>query len=240
MTKLAKITLILLTACIAACVAGGVLLPAYNVCFEAAILAVPTAVLFLQTKKADRSGTKVTSGKPACALLIAAFTILLTFTTPPFFSSRSLWKYPMQRAYIACFRNVRAPAEFPDKPEEVSGDYEFEYMPSVMQGTGHYSVTYRTSPERAAAYAEEDAPKAKYTVPLSEYEVGYKVEDFTPRENSYDDGTLDVFISEIMREGASDSAQIYVLYAALNWNHPHSTAVIVDTETGLVQFSRLG
>ena len=85
-----------------------------------------------------------------------------------------------------------------------------------MQGTGHYSVTYRTSPERAAAYAEEYATKAKYTVPLSEYEVGYKVEDFTPRENSYDDGTLDVFISEIMRGGASDSAQIYVLCAALN------------------------
>lgn len=240
MTRLAKISLILLTACIVACLTGGVLLPAYNVCFEAAILAVPTLVLFLQTKKADRSGTKVRPGNPVGALLIAAFTIMLTFTTPPFFSSRSLWKYPMQRAYIACFRNVKAPAEFPDKPEEVLGDYEFEYMPSVMQGTGHYSVTYRTSPERAAAYAGEYAPKARYTIPLSEYDYGYKVEDFTPRENSYDDGSLDVFISEVMRGGASDSAQIYVLDAVLNWNHPHSTAVIVDTETGLVQFSRLG
>ena len=240
MTRLAKVTLILITVCIIVCIAAGVLLSAYNISFEAVILAVPAATLFLQTKAADKKGEKVTCGNPVGALLIAGITMLLTVSTPPFISSRSAWKYPMQKAYIGHFRNVKAPEEFPETLEEVLGDYAFGYMPSIMQGTGYFSVTYRTAPERAAAYAAEYAPKARYTIPLSEYDIGYKVEDFTPREDSYDDGSLDVSISDIMRGGASESAQIYVLDAVLNPNHPHSTAVIVDTETGLVQFSQLG
>ncbi|MCR5121538.1 MAG: hypothetical protein K6B74_03860 [Ruminococcus sp.] len=242
MTKSAKITLIILVVCIAVCIAGGIVLSAADVGFEAVILAVPAAVLFLQTKKADKNGAKVTWGNPVGALIIAAFTLLLTFGTPPFINSRMKWQYPIQQKYISRFHNVKAPEYFPTSLEEVLGDYEFGYMPSIMQGTGYFSVTYKTTPERAAACAAEYAPQAKYTIPLKEYiEMGgYKVEDFTPRENSCDDGTLDVYISGKMREGGSESAQIYVLYAVLNWNHPHSTAVIVDTETGLVQFSQLG
>ena len=51
---------------------------------------------------------------------------------------------------------------------------------------------------------------------------------------------LDVYVSESMKNGCSDKAQIYVLSAVLNFNHPHSSAVIVDTETGKVQLSQVG
>ncbi len=253
MTKLAKITLIILSAGIVACIAGVIMISAVTIQFEAVILTGLTFIFYLMIRGAAKKGEKLKPDNSAVILLIAGLTLLVTFLTPAGITSRMKWQYPFQQRYISRFRNVKPSEYFPARLGEVLGDYKFEYVPSVMQGIGHYSVTYRTTPEQAAACAAEYAPKARYTIPLKEYieNGGYTVEDFTPRENSYDDGTLDVYISEKMRGGSdffddtssgggSDSTQIYVLNAVLNWNHPHSTAVIVDTETGLVQFSQLG
>ncbi len=242
MTKLSKVTMAILGVGIAACAAGFLLIGALDIAGEGIILSVLTLIFVTIEKNAARSGRKSKPGNAAGALIIAAGTLLITFTTPPFISSSAKWKYPMQRAYIGHFQNVKEPEEFPDFLADVESGYEFEYMPAIMQGSGYYSVTFTASPETAADYANRFAPQARYTVPLKEFiENGtYTVEDFTPRENSTDDGTLDVLVSEGMRSGCSDSAQIYVLYAALNRNHPHSTAVIVDTETGKIQLSQLG
>ena len=242
MTKLSKVTTAILGVCIAACAAGFVLLGAFDIAGEGIILSALALVFVMIENNAARSGQKPKPGNAAGALVIAGVTMLITLTTPPFISSSAKWRYSMQRAYIDRFKNVKAPEEFPDFINDVESGYKFEYFPALMQASGYYSVTFTASPETAADYAGRFAPMAKYTVPLNEFisDGSYMVEDFTPRENSTDDGSLAVFVSDGMRSGCSDSAKVYVLEAALNRNHPHSTAVIVDTETGKIQLSRLG
>ena len=38
----------------------------------------------------------------------------------------------------------------------------------------------------------------------------------------------------------STSATVYVISAVHNWNHPHSTAVIIDSEKNMIEFAQLG
>lgn len=173
------------------------------------------------------------------ALIIILF---FMFSIPSItISSSSLWKYPFQSFYIGLYRNVKEPAWFPDFRNDVQSGYSFEYIPSIMQGTGHYSVCFVTSSEIAAEYEKEFASQARYIIPLDEYSSheGW----YTIGEDKDDSGNnvLDVYWNmDFWEKSGEPNAQIYVLDAVLNWNHPHSSAVIIDTESGRVQLSQLG
>ncbi|MGN1100681.1 MAG: hypothetical protein ACI4RG_00710 [Huintestinicola sp.] len=163
----------------------------------------------------------------AIAFLIAEAFI---FSAPPFLSSSSLWRYPIQRGYIGLYRNIREPEAFPDFRPDVESGYRFEYLPSILQGAGHYSVCFVTSPEKAAEYAERFSETAQYIIPLEEYDGRYSVSD-TEEIAAYIDRE---FWSE------PSGAQIYVCETNLNFNHPHTFAVIVDKDRGMIQLSQEG
>lgn len=152
------------------------------------------------------------------------------FSTPPFLSSNSLWRYPIQRGYIGLYSNIREPEAFPDFIADVESGYRFDYMPSILQGAGHYSVCFVTSPEKAAGYAERYSEAAQYVIPLEDYDGRYTISSteeivvYTDRE----------FWSE------PSGAQIYVCETNLSFNHPHTFAVIVDVDRGMVQLSQEG
>lgn len=173
------------------------------------------------------------------ALIIILF---FMFSIPSIMiSSSALWKYPFQSFYIGLYQNVKEPEWFPDFRKDVQSDYSFEYIPSIMQGTGHYSVCLVTSPETAAEYEKKFASQARYIIPFDEYSSreGW----YTIGEDKDDSGNnvLNVYWDmDFWKKGEEPNAQIYVLDAVLNWNHPHSSAVIIDTESGRVQLSRLG
>ena len=238
MYRLAKITLVLLAACIAACIAGFVLISAWNILFETVFVGVPALVLFSKLKKAEAGGGSVKAGDVVGAWIIAGLTMFVTFTSAPIgIGSGSVWKYPFQRAYLGRFIKDDAAELFPERLEDVQGDYELRFMPTIMQGGGFMSLCYRTSPERAAAVEDRYAPGAVHTIPLDEYGGSgsfYRVEGFEP--NGSKDGTVTVGISGVMEREHSGGAVIYVLYSNYDWNHQRSRAVIVDKETGLVQY----
>ena len=161
------------------------------------------------------------------AFLIAEAVI---FSFPPFLSSSSLWKYPIQRGYIGLYSNIKEPENFPDFRLDAESSYSFDYMPSILQGAGHYSVCFMTSPEKAAGYAERFSQAAQYVIPLEEYDGRYTISS-TEEIVVYTDKE---FWSE------PSSAQIYVCKTNLSLNHPHTFAVIVDRDRGMVQLSQLG
>lgn len=152
------------------------------------------------------------------------------FCTPPFLSSESLWRYPVQRGYIGLYRNIREPEDFPDFRADAESGYSFEYIPSIMQGSGYYSVRFVTSPERAAEYAEEYEKTAQYVIPYEEYGERYTLSS-TEEILIYADNEF---------WSAASEAVIYVCETNLSFNHPHTFAVIVDADRGMVQLSQLG
>lgn len=166
-------------------------------------------------------------------IILMLLFLLIDFSMPPLsMQSSAKWQYPFQRLYAGCYQNSKEPEWFPDFLDDIEGDYHFSYSPSVMQGTGWFTVRFQTSPERAVAYAAEFADGARYTIPVSEYGDRYTI-------NAEKDEVLSVQQDSDFWSGNSD-AQIYVLDAVLNWNHPHSSAVIVDTKSGKIELSQYG
>ncbi len=152
------------------------------------------------------------------------------FSTPPFLSSDTLWRYPIQRGYIGLYSNIREPEAFPDFRPDVESGYRFDYMPSILQGAGHYSVCFMTSPEKAAGYAERYSQTAQYIIPLEEYDGRYTISDM--------EAIVVYADNEFWSEPSG--AEIYVCETNLSFNHPHTFAVIVDVDRGMVQLSQEG
>ena len=173
---------------------------------------------------------------------IVALVIILFFM----FSMPSLiilpskvWQYPFQKFYTGLYRNVREPDWFPDFRNDVQSDYIFDYMPSIMQGTGYFSVCFVTSPERASEYERKFSSQAEYIVSLDEFTAASRYSVGGDSNDPWE--VLDIYWNRnFWKKGEEPSAQIYVLDAVLNYNHPYSSAVIIDTESGRIQLSQLG
>ena len=192
----------------------------------------------ISDKKNPRLRKRDIIGRPIALMIILFF----IFCTPPItLSSALIWQYPFQKFYTGLYHNVKDPEWFPDFRDEIQSDYSFNYIPSIMQGTGHYSICFVTSPEIAAEYESKFASGARYIIPR---------DDFTARSGWYTIGedkdgsgnnVLDVYCNmNFWKSGEEPNAQIYVLDAVLNFNHPHSSAVIIDRESGRIQLSQYG
>ncbi|MBQ6944912.1 MAG: hypothetical protein IJN43_11385 [Ruminococcus sp.] len=176
-------------------------------------------------------------------ILTVIFVTILFFQSIFFlgFSSDTPWKYNFQKLYVI-FRNNYEFKVAPEKlPDDIS-DYSMEYLPSIMQGTGHSSVRFKASHDVIKAYEEEYSAKAIYTYPLSVFQDGsIDVEQVSPKADIgiKDDKSLLVYRdTDFWSE--STSATVYVISAVHNWNHPHSSAVIIDSEKNMIEFAQLG
>ncbi|MBQ3139275.1 MAG: hypothetical protein IJB68_07185 [Ruminococcus sp.] len=176
-------------------------------------------------------------------ILTVIFVTILFFQSIFFlgFSSDTPWKYNFQKSYII-FRNNYEFRVAPEKlPDDIS-DYSMEYLPSIMQGTGHSSVRFKASQDVIKAYEEEYSAKAIYTYPLSVFDEGHiTVEKVSPKAaiGMTDDKSLFIYRdTDFWAE--STSATVYVTSATHNWNHPHSTAVIIYSEKNMIEFAQLG
>ncbi|MCH5194668.1 MAG: hypothetical protein J1F11_11960 [Oscillospiraceae bacterium] len=177
-------------------------------------------------------------GRSMALMLILFFMFSMPTLT---IRSRMIWQYPFQKFYTGLYQNVKEPDWFPDFRDDVQSDYYFEYIPSLMQGTGHYSVCFITSPETAAEYENKFASQAQYIIPFEEYAAASDRYTIGDEKDDSGNNALDVYWEKIFwRNGAEPATQIYVLDAVLNFNHPHSSAVIIDRERGRIQLSRLG
>lgn len=166
--------------------------------------------------------------------------VALTMLFPPFIHSYSPWKYNVQRSYIEIY-NRNSSENFPAMLPRDIREYEFDYMPSMMQGTGHCSARFETSADTVKAYESEFAPQAIYTLTLSSFEHGETTVDVVSpkaRQAFENDKSLNIWIdSDYWKD---TEATVYVLSATHNWNHPHSSAVIISKDHTKIQFTQLG
>ncbi len=129
---------------------------------------------------------------------------------------------------------------FPETLLEQISDYYLSYLPSLMQGTGHFTVQFTCSPENAKKIAETYAEKAIYTIPLADFgnRMIYEVKEFSPEATvAYEnDHTLDIEWDYDFFGPENQDAMVYVTAAVHNENHPHSSAVIVDCKKAQLNF----
>lgn len=153
-------------------------------------------------------------------MLILASSLLFTQAFKGYFP----WQYGFQKFYAENTGGFDTEDFFPDKLDFYSGNYRSECMPSIMQGSGWFIVSYDTnSIEECIDYCLYNC-KVHFTV--SELEYGFSDKTTTALEKmGYGEfSRFDIRLPEDI----SDSAELYVFEANFNWNHPHSKSVIID------------
>ena len=173
----------------------------------------------------------------------------LFLPAPVMMETSAMWRYPFQKVYLDFYQNIGVPNWFPDFRDDVRSNYRMNYLASILQGTGHFSVRFMTTPERAAELAEQYAAQAKYTAAMPETTDTAPIGDLTVPENeripfalSEWDGTADYYCDRDFwyPDGQClPEAKIYILDARGNRNHPASSAVIISS-SGAVQLSQYG
>ncbi|MBR4201763.1 MAG: hypothetical protein IKQ91_10960 [Oscillospiraceae bacterium] len=189
---------------------------------------------------------------PDIPVILAA--ILIFFLPAPIaLHSTMAWRYPFQRAYLNCYQNIQEPAWFPEFRGDIVSDYTMDYLASIMQGTGHFSVRYMTTPERAAELEKQFAAQSIYSEALPETADNTSFFRLLVPEKQWDsfsvpdadmwDGSVEIYFDRDFfcpAEQAQSGVMVYVLDAKCNWNHPASSVVIINSKTGAVQFSQFG
>ena len=156
------------------------------------------------------------------SVTITVFYLFLSLCFPPFgMSTHSKWKYPVMKMVASCYRNTREPEWFPDFTSDVEDEFSFEYLPSVLQGSGYYDVRFVTRPETARQYVQDLTVSAVETLPLQDY----------LERNPYSMHHSD----ESFWSGNIQGTMVYILYTNNNINHPHEDILVVNVNTGRVQ-----
>ncbi|MBR0484225.1 MAG: hypothetical protein IJJ69_05500 [Oscillospiraceae bacterium] len=204
------------------------------------IISVISIVLLIVLRNMKKSYGVLPTAKKSIIAVAYGFLVFYQcffYMMPPFiFNSHSLWKYPFQKVYINLYQNIHEPDYFPNFTEAVLSDYEFDYSPSIMQGAGHYSILFTTTPEQAKEYEKIYSEQAEYIIPLSEYALRAYLDEEQQKE-------LVIFGGEEFWEKfftQDNHAVIYLLDTNGDWNHPHTSAVIIDSQSGKIHLSQLG
>ena len=179
-----------------------------------------------------------------CALLLCAVPF---WCAPLTLHTSQLWRWPFQRALLGVYNTPAA--WFPDFQRDVQSDFAFDYLPGMMQGTGHESVRFVTSPARAAEIEKQFAELALYqsTLPADQSgsfpEIPEQSRAAFPAAAGGWDGTADFWFDRdfwFADGSAPADAKVYYLDARGSWNHPGCSAVIVSSQSGRVEYVQYG
>jgi len=178
--------------------------------------------------------------------------LFIIFMVPHAFSGTLKYRYGFQKKYVNMSHNLGDTDYFPEKLPDHAEDFHTQFSPSIMQGTGHYCVCFTTDSETIEMYEKRSSENAIMRFPLEEYydiesgsiedrefSLKYKDEIAALNDSEYTSGTLTLFIDEYAKSHA-EGAEVFIIDAVFDSNHPHCAAVIINKETNFVEFSRLG
>ncbi|MBQ7972203.1 MAG: hypothetical protein IJ291_01940 [Lachnospiraceae bacterium] len=128
------------------------------------------------------------------------------------------FQYPYQMRYVDKFgyHNEFFPEELPDKAD----NYEMNFMPSIMQGSGWTNVSFQTDADTIAKYIDKMETQGCKAEVLAKHKGLSLLEPHLPEQIAND----------------LQGSCIYVVGFSDDWNHPHIECMVVKEETGYVMF----
>lgn len=142
------------------------------------------------------------------------------------------------------FQNVEFPDYFPDNIPDSVENYNLDYFPSMMQGTGHASISFKADENAISQYENQFSQKAIMSFDLAEYIDSGNLFNETYKDEMIENGgdkysSMSFFYDKSLFEN-THNVKVYILDSVFDSNHPHTSAVLIDCEKNIVQFSRLG
>ncbi len=172
-------------------------------------------------------------------LIISPIVLFLSLWAPIMINTHFAFRYPFQKSYIEIFSGDDTFDYFPDKlPDDVK-NYRLDHFPSIMQGDGYTTVSFEASDDVLEQYTELYSAGAVYTCKVRELSGGSVMinENGANNTNKY----ADVHMSESFRKKCSDNAKVYIMYnSETSHRSSYTSAVVIDSEHNLIEFSKIG
>lgn len=168
-----------------------------------------------------------------CFVCSIVFTVVLLFSALfwLFFlllpiNSTSKFKYPYEMAYICDSRPGKStrPEFFPKEIPSSATDYELDFLPSLMQGQGHLTVSFKADDEYIEDLKSSLEDKAIHIVPVKEFGA------FNEQIHSEDpeDPFREVNLYWGKWNEEHPNGTVYIISTNYYSHHPHTDAVIID------------
>ncbi len=225
-------------------IAGLILVGGEKPVFLCAAAAVWAAVIIKIEKNNTERSKKVSESAKRVIIALLFSVLSQVFTAPLFTASTGAWRYPVIKKYVELYSTVGDISWLPDKMDSSVKDYKLSYAPTVMQGSGYFNVRFKCSSKEAAKWADYGNKHSKSVfsgLDLDDDWNYYVTDEITGQKVFADLGyDLDFSITQADRDfwqGHLDGAEIFVIYATTNSNHPHFDLVIVNKTEGMVQLS---
>ncbi len=177
------------------------------------------------------------------AYIVGGIILLLYMGFTGSFSSDKAFQYPFQKWYAhekGGFDVTFLPDELPDTVYS----YSTEFMPSVLQGSGYYSVFVETDAKTVADVKNTAEKRAMEILPLTECMDEYTIVDCIKNDSGsfcyvYDDAEKTGFYVYVPIEAIKNADEycVYVAYTDYDFNHPDTRAYIISESSNAVVWS---
>ncbi|MBP5418151.1 MAG: hypothetical protein J6Y58_11585 [Clostridiales bacterium] len=178
-----------------------------------------------------------------CLVIVVVMVVVLSIRFPWEISSNHLHSYKKNMKYLS--EKHFSTLFFPQiLPEDVS-KYKMEFYPDTFGEESYLCVSYNCSKDALDTY-ESEAQKFSVVSPLSLEEA--MSEDLDEKVEEQIAESLGVETEELVFQlkfafpkdiEKHSNARIYILACENDWSHPKTEAVMIDTDTGWVCFSKL-
>ena len=182
------------------------------------------------------------------------------------FSTDKPWKLDFQTAYTNMYNNVKMPEELLPPGDElirsVRAEYHQSYASTMFGKQGHFTVSYLTTVDKAKEFQQVYSQRAVASCPLQMITdpTAYRsrdvrtllindkekaIEEILYSESEYNSPTpppdgMTVQIDYNFWQGRDQNAVIYLLESSGSGEDIRTTAVIIDTQLGAVEFAQYG
>ena len=180
-------------------------------------------ILFGRYKKGSFKPCFVCSIIFTCVLAFTALIWLVLLLLPT--HSYLKYQYPFDMKYISLHSlSKNTPDFFPERIPSNASDYEFDFLPTILQGQGHLTVGFSADDEYIDELKSSLEGQAKYIVPIEEFSsLNERIRNEEPDDPLRG---IELYWGDCLNEHSNGT--LYIIDTNYYTHHPHTKAVIVD------------
>ena len=199
--------------------AACIFLPLFNLI---ALLITIFILLLITLPKFFRKRPSLFTASLVCLIILTVSAMFWSIFHAPFII-KTKWQYPAALTYV--YGSVNKSTVLPQKLPESAENINCEFLPTMLQGSGHMCVEFTADDSYIQNLKDELKSDSMYIVKYCE--LG-ELNASLPAEDSDYGGFKEISLWEGSFTKEHPDATVYIIYTNYNWNHPRSKAVFID------------
>ncbi|MBO7394913.1 MAG: hypothetical protein J6U16_02195 [Ruminococcus sp.] len=176
----------------------------------------------------------------AKVIVISPLLLFLSLFAPIMIKTHFSFRYPFQKTYISIYNGNDTFDYFPRRLPNGIKSYRLDYFPSILQGDGYTTISFKASDDVIQQYTNEYSKDAIFVCTVADLDETLSIrinENGSNTTNKY----ANVRMDSRFKAKCSDDAVVYIMYnSETSHRSSYTSAVVIDSEHNLIEFSKIG